>query len=171
MKTLKFKFLIHTLILVAILPFALGSCTKDTTDLRDQIIGQYSYTVKIYQQDGPDLVYLGDQADHYDLTGTMRVIKNSSDPTALDFYDGNDLMFQGINVEDAGNAIVFDVPSQQAWIGPGSVQVVGYNYWNVNSSGYHGAFLYDDSSVEIAFTIHVMDVESGLVMVLVALPK
>ncbi|MFA5814413.1 MAG: hypothetical protein WC865_02190 [Bacteroidales bacterium] len=171
METLKTKILPGFLFLMAALPFLFTSCTKEETDLRDEITGQYSYTVKIYMEDGADLVYVGDQGNVGDITGTMRVTKNSGDPGVLDFYDGNIVMFHGTNVKDAGNAIVFDIPEQEAWIGPGNVQVVGYNYWDVNSSSYHGAFIYEDDSIEIAFTARIMDVGTGLVMILTAFRK
>ena len=171
MKTLKTKILPGFFFLAAAIPLQFASCTKDETDLRDEITGSYSYTVKIYEENGTDLVYLGDQGDNYDITGTMKVIKTSGDPTGVDFYDGNVLMFQGINVKDAGNTIVFDIPSQEAWVGPGNVQIVGYQYWKVDASFYHGAFIYADNSVEIAFTARIMDVDTGLVMILTAFPK
>ena len=171
MKTFKNNILPGFLILLAAIPLLVTSCTKEGTDLRDEITGQYSYTVKIYSVNDSGLVYIGNQGDNYDITGTMKVSKNSGDQSAVDFYDGNVLMFQGVNIKDAGNAIVFDIPSQEAWIGPGNVQVVGYKYWDVNSTSYHGAFLYADKSVEIAFTARVMDVDTGLVMILTALRK
>jgi hypothetical protein len=168
MKTLKIKILPGFLLLIAVVPFLFTSCTKEKIDLRDEIVGQYSYTVKIYVNNGENLVYAGDQGDVGDITGTMRVIKSPSEPGGLDFYDGNDLMFQGINLEDAGNAIVFDIPSQEAWIGPGNVQIVGFTYWDFNSSSYHGAFVFSDRSLEMAFTARIMDVDTGLVMILTA---
>jgi hypothetical protein len=168
MKALKHKILSGMIFLMTAVPLLFTSCSKDETDLRDEIIGQYSYTVKIYTDDGTDLVYAGDQGDVGDITGTMRVIKSSTEPDAIDFYDGNDRMFQGINIKDAGNSIVFDIPSQEAWIGPGNAQIVGYNYWDFNSASYHGAFLYDDRSIEIAFSARIMDVSTGLVMILTA---
>jgi hypothetical protein len=167
MKTFKSGFLSGTFFLIALAPFLFTSCEEETTDLRDEVIGQYDYTLKIYDLVDDELVYLGDQEDHYDITGTMRVLGNT-DPDVLDFYDGNILMFHGINLKDAGNAIVFDIPEQEGWVGPVNVQIAGYNYWNVENSSYHGAFLFDDRSIEIAFSARIMDVDSGLVMVLTA---
>jgi hypothetical protein len=171
MKTTKVRKLSGFIFLIAALSLLSTSCTDEGTDLRDEIVGTYNYTVKIYVADGADLIYVGDQGNNYDITGTMKVMKNATDHSAIDFYDGNIVMFQGINVKDAGNAIVFDIPSQEAWIGPGNVQVTGYQYWNVDSSSYHGAFLYEGESVEIAFTARVMDVDTGLVMILTAFRK
>ena len=157
-------------LLLAAFTLLLVSCTDEETDLRDKITGQYAYTVKIYKSEGSALVYLGDVGDNYDITGTMRVIKSSTLPGGLDFYDGNDLMFQGTDVQDAENAIVFDIPSQEAWIGPGNVQISGFAYWEIGRENYHGAFLYDDGSIEIAFSASIMDVDTGLVMILIATP-
>jgi hypothetical protein len=159
------------ILLIAAISLLNTSCSDDSPDLRDEMIGTYDYKVKIYVEDGDDLVYIGDQGDNYDITGTMKVVKNSGDRDAVDFYDGNIIMFQGINIKDAGNAIVFDIPTQEAWIGPGNVQVSGYPYWDVDSSSYDGAFIYSDDSVEIAFSARVMDVNTGLVMILTAFRK
>jgi hypothetical protein len=142
-----------------------------TRDLRDEVVGQYGYLLKVYVDDGNDLVYVGDQNDNYDIEGTMRVVKSREDPGVLDFYDGNVIMFQGMNVMDAGNAIVFDIPDQDAWIGPTKVLIAGYPYWDVESSNYDGAFLYGDKSIEIAFTARIQNVDTGLVMVMTAFRK
>jgi hypothetical protein len=171
MTTQKHNILPVILLLAVTLFSLLTSCSDDSPDLRDKITGNYSYTVKIYIQDGDSLIYMGNKENYYDITGTMKVRKNSGDDDALDFYDGDIVMFNGINLRDAGNVIVFDVPDQEAWIGPANVQIVGYNYWDFNSESYHGAFIYDDKSVEIAFTARVMDVDTGLVMILTAFPE
>lgn len=168
MEPLKTKILPGFIVLLASLPMFFTSCTKEGTDLRDEITGQYNYTLKIYTDIGGDLVYIGDQGDNYDLNGTMQVRKNLGDPGVLDFFDGSDLMFQGVNVLHTGNSIVFDIPDQEAWIGPTKVLIAGYKYWDVNASSYDGAFLYGDKSIEIAFTALIMNVDTGLVMVLTA---
>lgn len=171
MKTFKTKLVPGLFFLVAALPFLFTSCEDDTIDLRDEVIGQYSYTVEMYVKDGNDLVYVGDQGDVYDITGTMRVTKNSGDPGVLDFYDGNVIMFHGTDIKDTGNAIVFDIPDQDAWIGPTKVLISGYSYWDVEDSRYDGAFLYEDESIEIAFSAYIQNADTGLVMVLTAFRK
>ncbi len=170
MKSKKIRIL-PFILLLASTSLLITSCSKDSTDLREQIIGQYSYTVEVYKVVDSKLVYVGDQGTVGDITGTMRVAKSTRYSDGLDFYDGNVVMFEAINLKDAGNAIVFDIPTQEAWIGPGNVQVSGYQYWDFESSTYHGAFLYDDKSVEIAFTARIMDIDSGLVMILKATRK
>jgi hypothetical protein len=152
-----------------LLPFILllfSSCENGFDDLRDELTGTYNYEVKLYVQDDNDLVYIGNQGDNYDLTGTMRVVKTPGTTDGIDFYDGNIIMFQGIHLKETENAIVFDVPGQEAWIGPGNVQIEGFDYVNVGPSGYHGAFFYEDDSFEIAFSARVMDADTGMVMVL-----
>jgi len=86
----------------------------------------------------------------------------------IDFYEDDELLFQGEHIRDAGNAIVFDVPLQEGWVGPLPVQVSGYDYWEVDGSMYHGAYLTQDQQVEIGFSAYIMDVDSGLIMVLTA---
>lgn len=171
MKIFQTNILPGFIFLVASLPLFLNSCTKDETDLRDEITGRYDYTVKIYAVDGDDLIYLGDQGDNYDIDGTMEVVKNPGGLRILDFYDGDDLMFQGVNVMHTGNSIVFDIPDQEAWIGPTKVLIAGYKYWDVNASSYDGAFLYEDDSIEIAFKALIMNADTGLVMILTAFRK
>lgn len=168
MKTSKSRVISGLMLLIALTPFLFTSCSDEYVDLRDELTGQYDYVVKIFAIDNQgDLVYLGDQEDHYDLEGTMRVTKNA-DPDVIDFWDGNVLMFNGIDPRDTGNAIVFDIPDQEGWVGPVNVQVSGYKYWDVDNKSYDGAFLFDDESIEIAFSARIMDVDTGLVMVLTA---
>ena len=148
---------------------ALPSCSDDIRpDLRDEITGTYQYRIQIFDLVDDELIYLGDRPGLYDVTGTMLVRKNLTYSDMLDFFDGNILMFQGEKVREAGNAIVFDIPVQEGWVGPLPIQVAGYDYWQVNSKDYHGAYLYRDETVEIGFSAYVMDVNSGLVMVLTA---
>ncbi|MCK9325640.1 MAG: hypothetical protein M0P69_09105 [Bacteroidales bacterium] len=161
------KTLLRGVVFLPLILMVLSSCEKDNSDLRDYVVGQYEYEVKLYVESGDDLVYIGDDPGLYDLTGSMRVIKSSSTPGAVDFYDGNAFMFTGIDFKDTGNAVVFNIPDQEAWIGPVNVQVTGYDdYWEVGHTGYQGAYLFDDDMLEIAFTAWVMDASTGLVMIM-----
>jgi len=168
MKTLKNRFAAGLILLIALAPFAFTGCTNDNPDLRDEIVGEYDYLVKIYSI-APDgtLVYLGNQGDNYDIEGTMRITKGAG-IDMLDFWDGNVRMFYAENLIDKGDAIVFDVLRQEGWIGPVNVQISGFDEIQSGSSLYHGAFFFDDESVEIGFSARVMDVDTGLVMVLTA---
>ena len=169
MKTKFFSRLASYLVVAAIAITALPSCSDDLRpDLRDEITGTYDYRIKIFDLVDNELIYLGDQPDLYDVTGTMVVRKNTTYSDMLDFFDGNILMFQGEKVRDAGNAIVFDIPMQEGWVGPLPVQVSGYDYWEVNAREYHGAYLFNGETIEIGFSAYIMDVNSGLVMVLSA---
>lgn len=169
MKTKLSSGLTSFLLIAASLIIALPSCSDDLRpDLRDEITGTYNYRIKIFDLVDDDLIYLGDQPGLYDVTGTMVVRKNTTYSDMLDFFDGNILMFQGEKVRDAGNAIVFDIPMQEGWVGPLPVQVSGYDYWEVNAKEYHGAYLFNGDSIEIGFSAYIMDVNSGLVMVMTA---
>lgn len=168
MKTKKSGIWPGIILLLALVPFAFTSCTDEYEDLRDEVTGEYDYLVKIYTTDlQGDLVYLGDQEGYYDIEGTMRITKGAS-PDRIDFWDGSVMMFSGSDLYDAGNAIVFDVEEQEGWVGPVNVQIAGYDYWDADNRSYHGAFLFEDESVEIAFSARIMDVNTGLVMVLTA---
>jgi hypothetical protein len=168
MKTLKNKLAASLVLLIALVPFVFTACTDENVDLRDDIVGEYDYLVKIYalNNDGT-LEYLGNEPGHYDIEGTMRVTKGAG-MDMLDFWDGNVRMFYAENLIDKGDAIVFDVLEQEGWIGPVNVQVSGFDEIQNGNSWYHGAFFFDDESIEIGFTARVMDVETGLVMVLTA---
>jgi len=147
----------------------LSSCSDDFNhDIRDEITGIYKYEIKIYDNLTGELVYLGDQEGLYDIEGTMLVKKNPMYADMVDFYDGDVLMFQGEKIRDEDNAIVFDIPIQEGWVGPVPIQISGYEYWETNNRKYHGAYFYADDTFEIAFSAYVMDVDSGLVMVLIA---
>jgi len=100
MKTLKNRFATGLILLIALAPFAFTGCTNDNPDLRDEIVGEYDYLVKIYSI-APDgtLVYLGNQGDNYDIEGTMRITKGAG-IDMLDFWDGNVRMFYAENLID-----------------------------------------------------------------------
>jgi hypothetical protein len=168
MKTLKRKFATGLILLIALVPLVFTACTDENVDLRDDIIGEYDYLVEIYSLN-PDgtLEYLGNKGDNYDIEGTMRVTKGAG-LDMLDFWDGNVRMFYAENLIDKGDAIVFDVLEQEGWIGPVNIQISGFDDIQSGSSYYHGAFFYDDESVEIGFSARVMDVDTGLVMILTA---
>ena len=91
------KTLLRGVVFLPLILMVLSSCEKDNSDLRDYVVGQYEYEVKLYVESGDDLVYIGDDPGLYDLTGSMRVIKSSSTPGAVDFYDGNAFMCTGID--------------------------------------------------------------------------
>ena len=76
MKSKKIRIL-PFILLLASTSLLITSCSKDSTDLREQIIGQYSYTVEVYKVVDSKLVYVGDQGTVGDITGTMRVAKST----------------------------------------------------------------------------------------------
>ena len=153
---------------VLIFPFLLLSCEEESIDLRDQMLGIYDYELKAYIDTGDDLLYIGDQEGHYDVTGTCRIKKNPEYNDMIDFWDGSEILFQGQNLRENDNSITFDIPLQEFWAGPVPVTVRGWDYWNVNDIPYHAAFIYRDKSVEIGFAAEVMDVQSDLVLIFIA---
>lgn len=171
MKKIKQTNLKYLLAGILFLPFIFSSCTEEwfnDYDIRNDIIGDYDYELKVYLEDGRDLVYIGDEPDLYDVTGSMWVEKHPEYNDMIRFYDSEGLLFEGMNIREVDNAIVFDIPEQEFWLGPIPVTIAGYEYWDVGASSYHGAFLYEDESVEIAFAARIMDVSNDLVMILVA---
>ncbi len=158
------------LLIFAILPLSMlfPSCEDSTYDLRDEIVGSYNYEIKAYIDNGHELVYIGDEDGLYDVTGTAQVRKNAQYGDVIDFYDGADFLFQGEKLRETDNSLVFDIPVQEFWLGAIPVTLRGKNYWDVGDSSYHGAYLLNDESVEIAFAAEVMDVSSDLVLLFIA---
>ena len=72
------------------------------------------------------------------------------------------------NILADGYSIVFDMALQEYWLGAIPVTVRGIEYWEVGNASYHGAYLYNDESVEIALAAEVMDVSSDLVLLFIA---
>ncbi len=168
MKTKKVKFGKYLALSILILPFVLVSCEEETLDLRDEILGYYDYDIKAYIDTGEELVYIGDEPGHYDVTGTALVAKNPDYNDMIDFWDGPDLLFQGMDLQENDNTISFDIPLQEFWAGPVPVVIRGYDNWNVNGVPYHGAYIYKDEVIEIGMLAEVMDIESDLVLIFTA---
>lgn len=168
MKTKGIRPLKHLVLSILVLPLVLISCEEDSYDLRNEMLGLYEYELKAYIDNGEELVYIGDEPGHYDVTGIVEIRKNPDFNDMIDFWEGPDLLFQGVNIRENDNTITFDIPIQEFWAGPVPVTVRGFDYWYVNNTPYHGAFIYGDNSVEVGFAAEVMDVESDLVLLFFA---
>jgi len=140
-------------------------------DIRNDVIGFYDFELKAYIDNGQELDYIGDEEGLYDVTGTVHVRKNFEHSDMIDFYDEGELLFQGEYLRETDNSIVFDIPIQEFWLGAIPVTVRGLQYWDVGNDSYHGAYLYQDESIEIAFAAEVMDVGSDLVLLFIAYKK
>lgn len=158
------------LLFLTAIPFIMlfSSCEEDNYDLRNELVGSYDYEIKAYLDYGDELVYIGNEEGHYDVTGTCQVRKSTEYGDVIGFYDGTGLLFEGEKIRETDNSIVFDIPTQEFWLGAIPVTLRGLNYWEVGNSSYHGAYLYNDESVEIAFAAEVMDVSSDLVLLFIA---
>lgn len=158
------------LLILTILPFTMlfSSCEEISFDLRNELVGNYDFEIKAYIDDGDQLIYIGDENGLYDVTGTTQVRKNAQFSDVIDFYDGSDFLFSGERIRETDNSIVFDIPVQEFWLGAIPVTLRGISYWDVGDESYHGAYIYGDESVEIAFAAEVMDVSSDLVLLFIA---
>ncbi len=165
MKTKKVKFGKYLVLSILILPFVLVSCEEESIDLRNDLLGFYDYEIKAYIDTGDELVYIGDQEGHYDVTGVAQLTKSIDYTDMIDFWDGSDLLFEGVDLKQNDNSVTFDIPLQEFWAGPVPVTVRGYDNWNVNGIPYHGAYLYRDEMIEIGMFAEVMDIESDLVLI------
>jgi len=158
------------LLILSIFPLTMlfSSCEETNVDLRNEIVGSYNFEIKAYIDDGVQLNYIGDENGLYDITGTTQVKKNDQYSDVIDFYEGGDFLFSGERIRKTDNSIVFDIPTQEFWLGAIPVTLRGINYWDVGDESYHGAYIYGDESVEIAFAAEVMDVSSDLILLFVA---
>ncbi len=145
-----------------------SSCEAVKSDLRNELVGTYSFEIKAYIDNGEELVYIGDENGLYDITGTTQVNKSSEYDDVIDFYDDGDFLFSGERIRETENSIVFDIPAQEFWLGAVPVTLRGIDYWDIGEESYHGAYLYQDESMEIAFAAEVMDVGSDLVLLFIA---
>lgn len=158
------------LLVLTIIPASMlfSSCEDSNYDLRNELVGSYEYEIKAYIDNGDELIYIGNDEGHYDITGTTQVRKSTQYSDVIEFYDGVNFLFEGERIRETDNSIVFDIPNQEFWLGAVPVTLRGLDYWNVGANSYHGAYLYNDESVEIAFAAEVMDVSSDLVLLFIA---
>lgn len=157
-----------SLLTITIVVALFSSCEPVDLDLRNHVVGTYDYELKAYIDNGEELIYIGDEDGLYDVVGTCQVRKNLQYADMLDFWDDGELLFQGQNVRETDNSIVFDMALQEFWLGAIPVTVRGIDYWEVDHQMYHGAYLFSDKSVEIALAAEVMDVSSDLVLLFIA---
>ena len=168
MKTMKFRLGKYLALSTLIFTFLLVSCEEESFDFRDQLLGLYDYKIEAYLDTGDELIYIGDQPGHYDVTGVTELRKNPDFYDVIDFWEGSDFLFQGENLSQNDNTITFDIPLQEFWIGPVPVTVRGYDYWSVENIPYHGAYIYNKQKIEIGFAAEIMDVSSDLVLIFTA---
>lgn len=130
--------------------FFASSCKEDdvVVDLRDNVVGTYNYNLKSYVFDGTNLTYLGADTDE---TGTMIVKKNATNAATLDFFEGAELQFQGNKIQEASNAVAFDIPSQTMTKDGITVDIRGFEYWDLGGTKYHGAYVTADKQISAAF--------------------
>lgn len=127
-----------------------SSCSKEdeSSDLRDNVVGTFNYSVKMYVLNNNSLTYLGAE---YDDSGTMIVKKNADNATSIDFFEGGEIMFKGTKIAGATNGIVFDVPSQTMTEDGESYTISGYENWDLGGTKYHGAYINATKKLQIAF--------------------
>lgn len=161
----KLSFILALVVLASVSLFT-TSCKKDevdvVVDVRDDVIGTYNYVFKMYVFEGSSLTYLGADSDE---TGTMIVKKNEANAATIDFFEGAELQFQGNKIEEASNAIVFDIPSQTITENGVLVDIVGYEYWDFSGTKYHGAYMSADKKITAAFQFTVLVEDELLIFV------
>ncbi len=131
---------------ITILSTIFTSCSKtETTDVRDPLVGTYSYKANHYDNS------TGELKDS--SVGTATVSKHATDGNSIEFKEGGALMFSGIKIQSASNGVVFDIPSQSFKEKDGtSVQMAGTQYVTLGTTKYHAAYFTATSTIETAFT-------------------
>ncbi len=133
-------------------------CSKDeTADIREQMIGSYAYTMKMYEM--TTMVEIGTD------NGNFTVANRAGDDDAIDFKEGTEV-FYGNKLKAASNGVVFDIPSQTFKIDGTEYQVAGTNYIVLGTTKYNGAYFSATKKISTAFTVS-MTVDGSQVTVLV----
>ncbi len=139
-------------------------------DIREAAAGTYNYTSKMYVVAGTALEYMGAETDE---TGTMIVKKNAANAATIDFFEGAELQFQGNKIAEATNGLVFDVPSQTMKDDGVTINITGYNYFELAGTKYHGAYITATKKIQAAFqfTAMVENVQMTFVIVYEAIKQ
>ena len=140
MKKLKFHYL--TFIVISLVFFS--SCNKDDDqiiDVREQIIGNYSYSANIISGDGTEFTSSGD----------LTVSKHATDQNIL-IFTGDDIeTFFADKIAVASNGFTFDIPSKQFTDSEGDVYVSsGGKGITLGASKYDG--MYETSTKKLILT-------------------
>ena len=130
-----------SLLSLTIIIVLFSSCEEGNFDVRDHIVGNYDFELKAYIDNGDELIYIGDDEDLYDVTGTCQARKSLDYGDVIEFWDGDEFLFEGQNVRETDNSIVFDMALQEYWLGAIPVTVRGIEYWEVSQLVWHQIFL------------------------------
>ena len=118
----KFKFLFTMLLLATMAGFSSCSDDEDDVDVREQAIGNYSFTTSIYVEDEGKLVSFASELSDlgealgiefkesdFQFTGTATVSKSGDSKILIkeDGADGDQWILN--NIKEASNGFVFDV--------------------------------------------------------------
>jgi hypothetical protein len=138
----KLKSYHFTFIVISLVFFS--SCSKDDdqiTDVREQIIGDYSYSADIISGDGIE----------FTVTGDLSVSKHATDQNILIFTGDEIETFFGDKIAVASNGFTFDIPSKQFTDAEGDVYISsGAKGITLGSSKYDG--MYETSTKKLILT-------------------
>ena len=140
------------LLLLFVLIISLSACSKDddkdNTDIRDQAVGTYNYTLDVaYYEDG-ELQLLPDLSD----SGIFTVKKNESDSKMIDFAEDGKVFFSGSKIAAASNGFTFDVPSQIIEVDElGQIGIIGLNLVELGSTYYNGVYFNSEKKIHCFF--------------------
>ena len=129
------------LLLITVLFSACGD-NEDTTpvDLRDPMVGTYTYEDTERYADGTVEVY----------TGTISVEKSPTSDHIVFFEDG-EVIGRGDKLREASNGIVFDLQDTRETIEGDLWESKGIDLIELGSTNYHGVFEEAEDKIGLAF--------------------
>lgn len=139
MKTL---FSLESVVIYGLL-FSMVACSEDeeAQDVRDQAVGTYNYTAKLYEIEPGNgtLEYLGPNSDHQ---GSFTLTKTDQ---GLEAKEGRVVLFRGSKVTPTTNGFGFEIDIQDVLRFGLMTSIKGYKGVALGSVKYHGGFFKPNS--------------------------
>ncbi|MDG1045442.1 MAG: hypothetical protein P8P81_02435 [Bacteroidia bacterium] len=140
------------LLTITLFTFSFSSCSDDestpepTVDIRDQIIGTYTYDQYIE-------FYDGSTGSHQ---GTVKVEKGTTNNKIIFFEDGN-IVIKGTKLKDLSNAVAFDIEDMSETDDEGYLyEYKGIDGFESNDGvKYHGGFEKETNKVHLYYETYI----------------
>ncbi len=148
------KYLLKNCFILSLFLILASACSEDdekTTDIRDQAVGTYNYTMEFaYVENGEIIPFEDDEDD--ERTGTFIVSKNPNDDKKIDFSEGGKIAFSASKIAAAKNGFTFDVPSQTVNDKEmGTITISGFEMFQLETTLYNGIYWASDKKFQVAF--------------------
>lgn len=122
------------------------SCTQEDTggDPRDEAIGPYAYSMKVYEMTAAGLLHMNDA----DLTGVFELTKGSSN-TTVEAKEGAFTTFTGENIQRVANGFSFTLRDQVGSASGTEIILSGYEGIRHEGRQYQGLYLAAPRSITV----------------------